>query len=345
MKNIARLISGILVLLLSLIVLPQAEPTTADTTNLLTNPGFEEGRFTEHYPNHWIAANWYRWWIHGSPLGEYTDVGNGRHPYLGEHAQIYHSWHDYTQGIYQVIDNLTPCRPYELSAYAKTHALAGTRPHTRVGLDPQGTQLTPNPDIGSVSALPTGTRWSAEKTSIYVWEQLSVMAEPEGTSLTAIYYAAPRYPGPENSYYDTFWDAGALVPASYGSGRLPGPLVETQDFITNVHIITNTHSITVSWETAAPASTQIWYNQITPTEPFSPTEPLTYTTYLPLISNESLDFDHATGVNYMQSTTHQALIDQLESGQIINLVILARHLKDGACVTEYVHPKSVRLSD
>ncbi len=316
------------------LLLGQQEPTQANktsSTNLLLNSGFEDGAFQWFYPNHYVAANWNRWWIHGTPAPEFTDVGDNRFPYEGYHAQIYHSWSAYTAGIFQQIGGLTPCRSYELTMYAKTNSPGNTTPHTRIGLDPNGTMLTYD---GAVkNGLPAETIWSAEQTTLYAWEELAVQAEPVGESLTAILYSAPRS-SDQYITYDTFWDAGSLVPLAYAGGRLPEPSAEGTGFITTTQIITGSNnSITITWQTNAVASTQVWYTVIPPTIPVSPTTPLTHTIYFPLIATGEEDYNLNSGIDHTQTTTHQVIIDALQPGDEVRFIILARHFA-GACFTE-----------
>jgi hypothetical protein len=303
------------------------DPITAGDGNVLVNPGFEDGDFTWHYPNHYVAADWKRWWIHGTDVPEYTDTGWGRTPYEGSHAQIYHSHQNYTAGIYQVVNNVTACRPYQLSMYTKTHSgYAYTVPHSRIGLDPYGTKI----DRAVENSLPESIVWSNEQTQLTIWEEFAVTVEPLGDKLTAILYAAPE---PSPSFDETYWDSGSLLPVTYENGRLPDS-TGTSDFINNISVVTGTESVTISWHTTEPpAATQVWYNVLTPSTPITSTDILTYATYLPLISRSEEPLDRTTGISFMRATEHQSLINGLSSGQVINFVIVARRLNSNICET------------
>lgn len=327
-----RLAHTILVLAIAVILIgaPTAsrrEPVTAEDGNVLVNPGFEDGDFTQHYPNHYVAANWKRWWIHGTDVPEYTDAGWARLPYEGNHAQIYHSHHDYTAGIFQVVNNVTACRPYQLSMYTKTHSgYANTVPHSRIGLDPYGTKI----DRAVENSLPDSIVWSNEQTQQTIWEELTVTVEPLGDKLTAILYAAPE---PSPSFDETYWDSGSLIPVTYENGRLPDP-IGVSDFIHNVSVVTGTENITISWQTTEPAAaTQVWYNVFTTSTPVTSTDTLTHTAYLPLVSRDEDPLDHVTGISFMRATEHQALINGLSPGQGINFIIVARRLNGDVCET------------
>ncbi|MGC9351654.1 MAG: hypothetical protein ACP5D3_06665, partial [Sulfurovum sp.] len=98
-----------------------------------------------------MAVQWRRWWIDGSNLPEYTYSSGTRYPhYEGDRAQ---AWHilgkTYTAGIYQVAQDSTPCTLYKASAWVYNDSLPDAIPHARLGLDPQGTELTESPDSGA----------------------------------------------------------------------------------------------------------------------------------------------------------------------------------------------------
>ena len=334
---IKRLMHIILALVMALLLVgappvSRLEPINAEDEDLLLNGDFE-GRFLTypHGPYGWdyVAEHWSRWWIHGTPVPEFTDAGWARLPYEGNHAQIYHSHPDYTAGVFQVVTDVTACRPYQLAMYTKTNSGEEvTLPHSRIGLDPHGTQLT---DDGAVeNALPSPIAWSDEQRALGVWEELKVITEPVGSKLTAILYAAPR---PSPTWDETYWDAGSLIPASYESGRLPEP-VGISDFIYDVSVVTETESVTINWHTTeAPAATQVWYEVFTPATAVTDTTTMTHTAYLPLISRDDTTSDYATGISFMRATEHQALINGLNPGQGIKFIIVARRLNGDTCET------------
>ena len=333
------LTSAVTLILIGTSSISYLKPIAAENGNVLVNPGFEDGSFREYYPNHWVAADWNRWWIHGTTAPEYTDAAWARFPYEGNHAQIYHSWGDYTAGIFQVVDGLTACRPYQLTMYTKTNAGSGTLPHSRIGLDPTGTMLT---NDGAVkNGLPPNTVWSEEQTRLSIWEELSVKTEPTGNELTAILYAAPR----PNSFYETYWDSGSLIPASYDTGRLPEPTTPSS-FIYDISVITGTERITITWHTTEPASaSQIWYNVSTPSTPVTPTTTMTHSAYLPLIKSGGEPYPYATGISFMRATEHHALINSLNPGQIVKFIVVARRLNGDSCETAQSEVWQVRTGN
>ncbi len=323
--------------------------TDANGGNLLTNGSFDEEDPETHGfkwfpPNHFVALHWHRWWINAWPsdplIPEYDDMRPGGRwpPVDGDHAQVYFKWgHTYTAGIYQVVEGLTPCQPYELRMYARSEGVNGTVPHARIGLDPEGAALTLSDDVNDLLTMPEHTVWSEEQTQLNTWEQLNVTAEPVANSLTAILYASPTYAGAQTPYYDTFWDAGTLQATTYENGWLPIPTNVTPGFISNVTIFTTTGSIMVTWDTQATASTQVWYSHAIP-QTITPTITLSNTLYMPLVSRTTFDYDAATTLDLTPATFHQATISGLTAGEEVHFIVLSRHSTGDACVTEYAGP-------
>lgn len=318
------------------------------TTNLLVNGDMEQLLFYWRYPNHYVAGGWIRWWIHGTVIPEYDDVRPTRpNRYDGDHAQVYFKWGDsYTAGIYQVVSGVTPCTPYRFTMWARNHSLESALPHARIGLDPQGTQLTPDDnDCAVKTGLPPLTVWSQEQTALFTWEQLSVEAEPLGDRLTAILYASPWRPNDGLVYYfDTFWDAGNLTQVSFPNDRLPAPTSWTPSgFITNVITTSISGGVTIAWDTLEPASAQVWYNILTPTVPITPTG--VFTVYLPLVSKFAGNYAFATPLDLSRVTQHQATISELEPGVTLEFVLLSRRPGANACMTEVYGPLRVTVSE
>lgn len=315
--------------------------------NLLVNGNFDDPAYPFYWrtPNHFVAGGWIRWWIHGTVLPEYDDARTARPYYDGGHAQVYFKWgHSYEAGIYQVVSGLTPCIPYRFTMWARNHSLDGVLPHARIGLDPEGTQLTPNDDDCAVkTGLPPKTVWSREQTALFTWEELSVEAEPLGNRLTAILYARPEPPNDGRTYYfDTYWDAGRLITGTYPGGRLPEPTSWTPSgFVTNVVTSTILNALVIEWDTLAPASAQVWYTIITPTAPITFTG--AFTVYLPLVMGAP-QYADATALDVTPKTRHRAVIGGLQNGQIVRFVALSRRVSSGACVTEVSAPMEVVIT-
>lgn len=318
---------------------------------LLVNGNFEEVPFYWRVPNHWIAGGWYRWWSESTPtMPEFDDIRPwSPRPYDGNHAQVYFKWgQPYEAGIYQEVSGLIPCTPYRLTMWARNDSNDVILPHARIGLDPQGTQLTSRTPLGPEDedsvvrgGMPPLTVWSPEQTARFTWEQLSVEAEPLGNKLTVILYARPEPLG-NAVYFTTFWDAGQLITSTFAGNRLPPPMDLTpSEFITNVTITTVLDRLVVEWDTLAPASTQVWYDILSPTVPVTPTGP--YVVYLPLVMR-SISYAYATPLDINPVTHHRAVISDLEDGQIVRLLLLSRHPTATQCQTEIYGPVEITLT-
>jgi hypothetical protein len=327
-------------------------PTEALSDNLLLNGNFDELPFDWYYPNHFVARGWERWWIHGTVLPEYDDVakpgGVRVNTYVdGGHAQVYFKWgNTYTAGIFQVVNGLTPCRLYELTMYARTHTLDGAHPGSRIGLDPLGERLTPDGSVKDMTPLKR-TVWSREQTALFVWEELSVTAEPLGNSLTAILHASPVPGSDAVHYFDTYWDAGALRETTYADGRLPGPTQLTTSFINDVTPITSPTSLTIIWNLSDIAGTQVWYNIVPPSTPPTPitsTFQINFSAYMPIVARGiPFNFPQQTALDYTAGPAHSATIADLSSGETVFYVVVARRLVGNTCVTEYAGPYTIQI--
>lgn len=362
--NISRLRSVWIVLLLCslLVISPGGSPAPraqATNSNVLVNGDFEEEDpvtrgFVFYPPNHYLALNWYRWWVNSWPsqplIPEYDDMRPNTlrwPPISGKHAQVYFKWgSNYHAGVYQVVQNLTPCVPYEFSMYVNSRGNAGTLPQARIGLDPQGTQITldhvHNDLIGG--QMPPYTAWSAEQTALYTWDRLVTAVEPLGDKLTAITYANPIYTGAATPWYDTWWDNGALTQVSFPNGKLPEPASWSSPYINPVNNFISGDILNITWNTTVPASTQVWY-QITPLSvPITPTIPLTETVFLPLIAtapqrqttplNPTPSLSHVVGISGMQA---------LHSGDRITVWLLSRRPATDVCITEGYGPVEITI--
>jgi hypothetical protein len=328
-------------------------PVEALSGNLLVNGNFDELPFIGPlYPNHFVAGGWDRWWIHGSVLPEYDDVnkpgGVRQDIYVdGGHAQVYFKWGPtYTAGIFQVVEGLTPCRPYQLTMYARTHSLSGARPGSRIGLDPLGVQLTSDGAVHDQTPLYRSV-WSQEQLALFTWERLSVTAEPLGNKLTAILYASPVPGSSDVHYYDTYWDAGALVPFTYPGGRLPGPTQPATGFINSVTAITTPTSLSINWNLSDVAGTQVWYAIApppTPPTPITSTFQINFSAYLPMVARGiPFNFPQQTVLDYAPGPGHSATITGLSPDDTVFYIVVARRLVGNACVTEYAGPYSAKL--
>ncbi len=323
---------------------PPASATTG--VNLLINGDFEmedpaTHGFRWYPPNHYLALHWHRWWVNiwPSQIPEYDDMRPGGRwpPYSGKHAQVYFKWGvRYEAGIYQVVENITPCMPYEFSMYVFSSGNPGTEPRAMVGLDPQGTKITHHDHIhNDLIAWPPYMHWSAMQTEFRTWTRQAVVAEALSDKLTAITYANPRYQGPNIPFYDTWWDYGFLYQLNFPDGKLPEPLSWNSTYLGTPNAQRQGDNVTISWNSSGPASTQLRYTIRRHHEPVSSTLLLLANpVYLPLIAYSQPVY--TTALNPTPVTEHNVSITvpNLKSNDQITYWLLSRRPDTGACVTE-----------
>ncbi len=351
-----RLIWGF-VLLCSLLLLPPQSylAVQANDGNVLVNGDFEEEDpqtrgFIWYPPDHYLAPHWYRWWVNGWPsqplIPQYDDMRptSPRWPPLsGSHAQVhFKQGSNYQAGVYQVVENLTPCVPYEFSMAVYSRGNTGTAPNARIGLDPRGTQITldhvHNDLIGG--QMPPLTTWSATQTALFAWDRLVTTAEPLSTKLTAITYANPIYTGAQAPWYDTWWDSGILQRIPFPNGRLPEPTYWGSGDQVSTYISGDT--LMIYWNTVAPASTQVWYQIAPATNPITTTLPTTGTVYIPFVATS--EQWQVTPLDTNPTTTHSVNIpgmQALQTGDKIIVKVLSRRPGPDACMTEGFGPIEV----
>jgi hypothetical protein len=310
------------------------EPTSIqqmEKGNLLTNGSMEEG-FYWKYPNHYVANGWQRWWM-GDDIPEYDDVREWRpHRYDGKHAQVYFRWgRPYTAGIYQTVA-ARPCTLYQFSIYGRNHSDLGLDHHARIGIDPLGRKYQLYMD-----SLPPEIVWSSEQTFYYTWGLHSVTAEARADQITVITYVSPDK---KYTVYDTFWDAASLIELPPPPGRLPDPIDwDPSEIISDVSTRTEPGQLTIQWQTTISASSQVWYRVHSATSPVTSTGtllPPAASVYLPLVLacyEDGPQYPMYTPIDQSDLTHHQTTITGLEKGQLVEFVILARHLVGDTCRT------------
>jgi hypothetical protein len=120
-------------------------------------------------------------------------------------------------------------------------------------------------------------------------------------------------------------------------------LWEPSGFITNVNAQMGAGNLVVEWDTLEPASTQVWYDVITPTVPITPSGTLMLSSiiYLPMVISQrppDREYDFATPLDTSLTTHHRVNIPFLEEGEIVKFVALSRRQTGAACRTEMYGP-------
>lgn len=341
----------------------------------LVNGDFDLGVFYWRPTNHYVAWPWFEWWGNFMTIPEFIDGGHPHHnvcypvPLAGQscfvnttgtenHSQGYIRYGaTYIAGIYQPVSGVTPCTLYKFEMYNRNDAW---NYHPKVGIDPTGWQITnlgnsgpdncppdgqsrcPDPYIG---AFPGTMIWSPEfDHAPYTWARGSVTAEAVGDTISVWTYAAPEVAGSMSTY----WDAGTLTQVPFPNGKLPNPGTWTPSgFVYDVSAVTGTTTLTITWKTQAPASTQVRYEIVPYQPPISSTIliSLSERTYLPIVAKgpNPTNFTRYTVLNTAPTTQHQAVITGIQPNDTVMFVPLSRRPLNTACTTETYTPIVVRF--
>jgi LysM repeat protein len=236
---------AVVALLFSLLpVLVAAGPNVQEGQNLLANPGFEGGW-------HWqadsflgkIADDWVAWWVDDASGKSPSDAAywkNQRPEYGliglefyipdqihsgGQALQYGKRYATHTAGVHQQVSGIAPGSGLRFSAwgfvYGKDPDSSRTPgfAHMKVGIDPTGGT---NPFGGSVV-------WSGETNPVAVesgsaWQQMSVEAQAQNSTVTVFVYSSPDWP--MEDALTSQWDDTSLVvvsPAETATTTPPPP--------------------------------------------------------------------------------------------------------------------------
>lgn len=277
-----------------------------------------------------VRQDWRLWFQHGTAIVDVDPEQTYQH--MGSEAvQIRpYSWSLDTQiaGLYQVIYNTIPGRVYEFQIYAQSRPEGSGDYLTalQVGIEPTGWH-PPSATDPAVHSFPATMKWGPSSTA-YLWYYgpLAVIAEARSTSITVFTYADAKGGNSHRILWDTasFQEVSSLIP---DPDNPPAP-----DGISNLAVVTSTTAATVTWNTAYPALGQVYYRQIScPSTPVSPTESMTYTVYLPLVSRY-VGWS-TTALNKDLLTAHSEMISGLQPGCTYEYIVASRGVAGGQCTT------------
>ncbi len=228
-----------LVLLLALVPLAATAAPQQQGENLLLNPGFE-GEYSawSGIPQLQMPAGWTPWWAENS--GDDPDWANHRPEWKPAEGQFYpnrvhsgaralqwfKSYATFWAGAYQQV-SVPESAQLRFSAYgqawscddwahcqdASSHNPANMR--MRIGIDPTGGT---NPWASTVV-------WSAFGNPVDGWGYFEVVANAQGSTITAFLYANPDWPKQnQDAYFD---DASLVVVGEAPLPTVPPPTAPT----------------------------------------------------------------------------------------------------------------------
>jgi len=303
--------SGPVIVLIALVTLAavvssplvHAERNAAPTSPSLHNPNFDNGdwyefndRYQSSYPTGaWVPAgsdmydttqDWRLWFMDGTDIVDCDPDPNRKHSGT-ESAKIRSfTWSDKNRqvaGLYQVIEDVTPCLYYQFQMYAwsRQEGTDDWLAALQVGIEPNGE----HPDSANNPAIhgdwPGGPVMGDSHAYTSGFGPLVVTAEALSTEIVVFTYA-DAYGGNSHKIQ---WDTG-----SFERTTSPDMVSDPNTVSTNLGQINSgpTAGIgrtgaTVNWGTSVGALAQVYYRQVpaSSTPPPPSTDTLTRTVYLP----------------------------------------------------------------
>jgi len=328
-------------------VSPLTAPAPATITGAsLHNPSFDNhlwyefnDRYHTWYAGSWVPdddtvngpQNWRLWYMRGTPLIKSFAESSIVHSVAESVAMRSYDGNTLQGGLYQIIYNTTPCLQYRFDMYALTRPDAGVSQAAtlKVGIDQAGWHTDPAVDPAVPGAFPDTTVWGTSQDYKYPnFGPLTVTAEALASTLTVFSYAEAQG-GPLHAIV---WDTGLFQDVTPGSifdpetdalnpaGISSGPTASTTS--TTAHI---------SWQSSSAAISQVFYRlQSTSTTP-PPTEPLTYTIYLPFIAAYKPWV--ATALIKTADSAHVVDLADLLPNSTYEYIVVSRGVSGEQCVT------------
>jgi len=216
-----RLVTTLIVTLLTLVPLEVSAAPPAQQPNLLRNPGFEEG-FWERGAGEVTVGNWWEaWWVQGSE--DQTKGGYLRRPeykpedgwvytdplrvHSGRYAQkFFNSYATHIGGTYQQVAVATGSL-VTFSIWVQAWSSTETDPKQCEGFGNYAVSAGIDP-YGSTDGNSGNIVWSGLAMSCNQWVHLSVSTVAQADSVTVFTRGAPEY---RVKFNDSYWDDASLI--------------------------------------------------------------------------------------------------------------------------------------
>jgi hypothetical protein len=343
-------------------------PTPADAGAVadapsLHNPNFDNGLWYEfnqrHAPTYpvdvWVPdGNWYEppdrweeygdiqdwrlWFKNGTALIDSGDNNN----YVHSAPKSVKMWPwdvpsstHHVAGIYQLIENTTPCLTYGFQIYglSRQEEVDDELVRLKVGIETTGWTLDPDhaPAVHD-GDWPTTMVWGASQKYEGEFGLLEVTAEALDTQITVFTYADAL----GGNSHKIHWDTGSLqesVPSELVSNPDdPGGSPSGIDF--GPVVSTDPDSALVTWHSVEPAISQVYYRLIAgPSNPVSPPGTLLpFAIYLPFLGRGP-DPWFSTPLDSSYEDSHSVVISGLQPESTYEYFVASRGVSGNACVT------------
>ena len=201
MKLILRLLSSVLVVVVSSGIYTRSLAAPQFQTNLLTNPGFESSFAADG-----AASGWLKWVVSGTPtFKQITSSTDTRRVTEGANAQqLEGSNIAYSAGLQQVVNGLTVGKTYKLTVYG--HAWSSTADDSTTSTDTINLRVGIAP--GSTYAADPNITWSGVYTYTDTYSLMSVEIVATDTMATVFTWAEATAARKHN---DVYWDNASFV--------------------------------------------------------------------------------------------------------------------------------------
>ncbi len=321
----------------------EPEGVTVLAAPALQNPGFDNTRWYEFKDRYgqWLTGSWVPddddgqrlqdwrlWYMRHTPLLKAFPESGIIQAGIESVALRTYDGDVQEGGLYQVIYNVTPCLHYQFQMHGLSRPDAGlsnSSAQLRVGMDPTGWHTNPAEDPALPSwSDPDTIVWSAPQDFKYPnFGLLQVTAEARANKVT-VYTRALAYGGMRHAIV---WDTGAfaeVTPAMlHDPAALPTPSLSAS-------ATTGAGWAQISWVTAAPAVSQVYYRLVPVVSP-PPNYP--HKVYLPLVVGGQMAVWTASPINKTPVTGHTTQLTGLLSGRTYEYIVVSRGLSSNACTT------------
>jgi hypothetical protein len=275
-----------------------------------------------------IIQDWRLWYMRNTPLIQ-TFVEDVIVREVESVAMRTYDGDVHYAGLYQPIYEATPCLTYQFQMYVMSKPNLGSPAATlRVGIDQVGWHPDSANDPAVPGAFPATTVWGPAQDFKYPnWGQVSVTAEAHSTSIT-VFTSAQTTGGRQHGIV---WDSGSFQEVTPEKIVDPAQL-PTPSGIFNLSAIPGRDAATVTWTTAGPAVSQVFYRITSGSVPPEYPNKL----YLPMVIGSGTGVSAewvASPLIKTANTGHSVTLSGLQPGRTYEYVAVSRGLSGSECTT------------
>ncbi len=272
--------------------------------------------------------DWRLWYQQGTAILEYDSENKKADHDQGIQMRTYDWDTSLPQegGVYQVVYGTVPCLEYRFAMKAQGRpeepgdALHGLK----AGIARDGWHLSTNDP--AVSSFPSTVKWGATKMYQNSYGEIAVTAEAWADRITVFTYG--KSVGGRTSRI--LWDTGSFAEVTPARIYDPESYSSPSGIFGLADSIDGSGNVLIQWTTSQGAISQIYYRR-TSGQSVEPTEPMSYTVYLPLVANGPEW--QATALNKTSRTSHSFTLSGLAEGEYEYIVVSKGYTGGSACQT------------